>query len=122
MELRAHLLLAGVLALTTYGQIIVKMRSNAWGAAPSVRAYFSLMLTDPWVLSSFVSIVGAGLLWIAAIRRLELSYAYPFMALTFIIVPAASHFFIGEPWRLARVIGVGLIAIGVAVVAVDNIR
>ena len=47
--------------------------------------------------------------------RFELSYAYPFMSLSFVFVLVLSVAFLGETLALNKVFGVALIGIGTVV-------
>jgi drug/metabolite transporter (DMT)-like permease len=63
-----------------------------------------------------VALLGVStLIWVSVLRSVPLSFAYPLMALCFIIVPALSYLILNEPlsWKLA--IGSGLIGIGLIV-------
>jgi drug/metabolite transporter (DMT)-like permease len=48
-----------------------------------------------------------------AIEREQLSFAYPFMALSFVLVPLASKFLFGEPISPLQYAGIVLVTIGV---------
>lgn len=50
--------------------------------------------------------------WILVLRRVPLSYAYIFMALGFLLVPLAGHFFFREPLSNRYLLGVVLVASG----------
>lgn len=68
-------------------------------------------------LAAGLSLLGIStLIWIAVLRNVPLSAAYPLMALCFIIVPALSYFVLSEPlsWKLA--IGSALIGSGLLVI------
>ncbi len=73
-------------------------------------------------LNPFV-ILGMGLhflalaVWLYALSRVDVSYAYPFIALGFVLVLAYSHFFLHEGVNSWRLMGVLLICGGVALVA-----
>lgn len=111
-------LLATVL-FTVYGQLIVKWQVGKAGALPdrfTAKLQFLLSLAlNPWVLSG----VGAGFLaflsWMAAMTKFQLSYAYPFMSLAFVLVLILSALIFKEavtPWK---VVGTVLIIIGITV-------
>ena len=70
------------------------------------------MVDDPFVLSAFVSAFVASLFWLAAMTRFELSFAYPFMALSFVLVFIFSVMFVGESISVGKSAGVVLILIG----------
>jgi uncharacterized membrane protein len=57
----------------------------------------------------------AALAYLAALANLELSRAYPVMALSFGIVVLGSAAFLGESLTAIRLIGIAIITIGVVV-------
>jgi multidrug transporter EmrE-like cation transporter len=119
--MRSFLLLFAVLAFTVYGQLIIKARALAHAAeiagVPRKLPYLLAMITDIWVLSGLAAAVLAAICWMLVIQRLDLGYAYPFMALGFMLVPIGSAFFFGEPLPLTQLLGLGLIVAGVTVSA-----
>ena len=79
--------------------------------------YLFDVMTNLWILSSFAAAYVAALFWLAALRTMDLSYAYPFMALSFVLVLLLSAAIFGESLSTAKVAGVILICIGVAISA-----
>jgi multidrug transporter EmrE-like cation transporter len=51
----------------------------------------------------------------AAMTKFDLSYAYPFMSLNFVLVLMLSAFFFGEPITPSKLIGLFLIIGGIIV-------
>ena len=60
--------------------------------------------------------VGATILWIYLLRFVPLSKAYPYMALSFVLVPIFSAVFFGESLSQAYFIGTVLILMGLLIV------
>ncbi|HEX2923419.1 MAG TPA: EamA family transporter [Chloroflexota bacterium] len=56
-------------------------------------------------------------LWLVALSRVELSYAYPFASLNYVFVLVASWWVLGEQPSVMRVVGVALICVGVLIVS-----
>jgi multidrug transporter EmrE-like cation transporter len=115
------LMVFAVLALTVYGQLMMKARALAH-AAPAGEGtgrlqYLIAMFSDIGVLSSFGAAVLAAVFWMLAIERLEVGYAYPFMALSFVLVPIGSMVLFGERVPPTQLLGLGLIVAGVTVSA-----
>lgn len=75
---------------------------------------FKLFL-DPWLLSGFAAAFVASLFWMAAMTRFELSFAYPFMSLSFVLVFFLSVFIFGEAFTWGKVLGLALIIAGIIV-------
>ena len=107
--------------LTVYGQLVLKWQMGGGGPLPTAwlhKLHFLLLqLLNPWVLSGFVSAFLASLAWMAAMTRFDLTYAYPFMSLAFIIVMAFSIIFLGEVLSMQKVLGTALVVTGLILVA-----
>lgn len=105
--------------LTVYGQIVLKWRISKASVFPdllSERIFFFLgMIRDPWVLSSIVAGFFAFLCWMAALTKFDLSYAYPFMSLSFLLVLILSVAFFHEPLTIPKVLGVGFVVAGIII-------
>jgi uncharacterized membrane protein len=115
---RGYLWTLLALGLTVYGQLIVKWRIDLASDRSSgeSRGHFWLhVLIDPWIISSFVFAALAALAYFAALTTLEVSRAYPVMALSFAIVVIASAPLYGEALTIPKVLGVCLITVGVVV-------
>jgi drug/metabolite transporter (DMT)-like permease len=114
--------IAATLTLTIYAQIVMKWRSTILASAVPGRKidYLIAMYTDPFVLSAFAGGLAASVSWALAIQTMPLTLAYPFMALTFALVPLASVLLLRESLALTQILGALLIVIGVALSAVTK--
>ncbi len=115
----AHLYIFGTIFFTVYGQLVIKWRIPNYGHLPEesmAKIVFLLKLfLDPFILSGFVSAFVASLCWMAAMTKFELSYAYPFMGLTFVVVFLSSVFLFSESVTLYKVLGLALIVLGIVI-------
>src|SRR5262245_3223125 len=104
----SYVYVAATIALSVYGQLIVKWQVNHAGHLPvslADRVSFLLrLLTNPWILSALAAGFLAALSWMAALSKLELSHAYPFMALSFVFVLLLSGLFFGEAVTTAKIV------------------
>lgn len=74
-------------------------------------------LFSPFVLLG-LALYGVGtVLWLFALRQLDLSLAYPFVAMSFVMVALSGIALLGEPVNAGRLIGLGLIVLGLLVMA-----
>jgi uncharacterized membrane protein len=109
------------IALTVYGQIILKIRIGAYGPLPAhvdEKLFFLVrLLCDPVILSGFAAALLASFTWMAAMTKFDLSHAYPFMSLNFVFVLALSGWLLSEPMSFQKVIGLALIVFGTVVAA-----
>ncbi len=115
----AYLCILGTILFTVYGQLIIKWRLSFYGAMPEClfdKFIFLIKLVfDPYIFSGLAGAFIASLLWMAAMTKLELSYAYPFVGLTFVLVLILSALFFKEPLTTYKVVGVGFIALGIII-------
>jgi len=104
------------IAFTVYGQLILKWRMNDLGELPqgmlSKLRFLICLVFDPWIFSGFFAAFLASLAWMAAMTKFDLSHAYPFMSLNFLLVLLLSAWLLSEPMTTQKLIGVTLIVIG----------
>jgi multidrug transporter EmrE-like cation transporter len=120
-ELLAHLCILATLLLTVYGQLVLKWQLGGAGHMPEgtvARALFLLrQFLNPWIFSCFAAAFAASLFWMAALTRLDLTYAYPYMSLAFVMVMVFGALFLGEPINTGRIVGTLLVIVGLVVIA-----
>jgi drug/metabolite transporter (DMT)-like permease len=105
--------------LTAYGQLILKWRMNALNQppAPLLEKFWFLfrIIFDPFIFSGFFAAFLASLTWMAALSRFQLSFAYPFMSLAFVVVMLCSYVFLDEALTAQKILGLALIIVGLVV-------
>jgi drug/metabolite transporter (DMT)-like permease len=102
------------------GQTAIKLGVSQPGAADATGSLVSLLLLivrSPWVLLGLLLYALGALAWIAVLARLDLSIAYPFLALNFVLVTLVSRFFLGESVPALRWLGILVICAGIFLVA-----
>ena len=107
------LILICVMALAI-GQLLFKISARNLGSDDRATALLSLP-GDPWFVLSLFLYVFATLLWVWLLRKVPLVAAYPFIALSFVLVPLLSGVFLGEQVNLTYWIGICLIVSGIVV-------
>jgi drug/metabolite transporter (DMT)-like permease len=114
--------IGATLALTLYAQIIVKSRAlvHAPDVAGGRFGYLIAMYTDWRVLSGFACGVLASVTWALALERTPISYAYPFMALSFVLVPMAAVMLFGESLSPLQMLGIAFVVVGVSLTAFSS--
>ena len=120
-----YLFIAGTLAFTLFGQLLLKSRalalSAAYGREHRVQ-YLVAMFTDRIVWIGLVAAVLASICWTLAVQQAPLSVAYPFMALSFVFVPLGALLMFGERIAVGQWMGLVMIMLGVAVSALCAAR
>ncbi len=105
--------------LTAYGQLILKWRMNTLDQPPEplLEKFWFLfrIIFDPFIFSGFFAAFLASLTWMAALSRFQLSFAYPFMSLAFVVVMLCSYVFLDEALTVQKIFGLALIILGLVV-------
>ncbi len=116
-----HLYIFLTIIFTVYGQLIIKQQVQTVENFPAgwelIPFYIKFIFTRPLVLSGFISAVIASVAWIGAISKFELSYAYPYMSLNFVLVVLLSFWIFTEEINWYKIIGLLVICIGVFIVS-----
>ncbi|WP_026330187.1 MULTISPECIES: EamA family transporter [Caldimonas] len=115
------LILVNVL-LTSMAQIILKagMSADTVQASLAQGARWSTAWTvgtHPFVLCGLALYFASAVLWLLILAKVEVSLAYPFVGLGFVITMLLAWWIHGDSLTLTRIAGTVLIAVGVAILA-----
>lgn len=118
--LPVFLLLLTASALTVIGEVLLKLGMNAVSARVGA---FSLepgvlwaTFTDWRVIAGFALVFGGALFWLGVISRVNLSFAYPLLALNYVIILIPARLLLDEQITPTKVIGAIIVVIGVVVI------
>jgi len=104
------LLLLMVLVISV-GQVLFKLVSLSVTEL-SISGLLALLL-NPYFIIAVGNYAVSTVLWVLILRTTDLSKAYPFVALSFVLVPAAGLIFFGEQLSFGLVCGMALILAGI---------
>jgi drug/metabolite transporter (DMT)-like permease len=115
------LVLASVAAGVS-GQLCLKAGMDRIGAlsangASAIIQTALRVVTTPLIFVGLSFYVLGAAFWLLVLSKLDLSLAYPMLALTYVLIPLAAQFILGEQVPVLRWLGVGIIFVGVIVVA-----
>ena len=114
------LILAGVL-LNAFAQLLLKAGVRQIG-------HFDFVLANSWplllrvagslpIIGGLACYVVSVVVWILALSRVEVSVAYPMLSIGYVINAALAWWLFGEAVGMQRLAGIGVIIIGVIIVA-----
>jgi len=106
-----YFFILGCLLFTVIGQMFVKKAALDLGESAGVSAF----LTNPFIISGLALAGVAAFSWFKALQVYKLSYAYPFMSLSFLFVALLSSYVFGEQVRVTQWIGLGIVLLGLYV-------
>jgi multidrug transporter EmrE-like cation transporter len=101
--------LAGAITVSVLGQTLLK----AGAGTPGLLAQF----VDLRTVIGLCLYGGAALLYIVALRRIPMSVALPFTAVSYVAAALIGHYGFGEVLGVARLAALGLICAGVLLLA-----
>lgn len=108
------------IALGSAGQLLLKSGVNALGEGVSPLVVLKSFIKSPVIMGGFVCYGVSSLFYLVALSKLDLSYAYPMIALSYVIVAILSYKFLGEGLPALRIIGIFVIIAGVTMVAFSH--
>jgi multidrug transporter EmrE-like cation transporter len=115
--IRGYLYIFLTISFMVYGHLVIKWQMLRTGSLPE--AFFQkvtflfCLLFNAWVISSLLATFLAALCWMAVMSKFDLSYAYPFMGLTFVLVLLFSGLFFHEPITTYKLAGIAFIITGI---------
>lgn len=98
------------------GQILMKASSVAWKEAGNFYDFNVLLIISSAFFIYFMSSLG----WVYILKGLPLTVAYPFLAITFLLVPIAGHFFFNESVNWRHGIAALLIISGICIISLTR--
>ena len=114
------LVLFGVL-LNAAAQLLLKAGTNAIGhfefSTANVLPIGWKVATQPYIVGGLSCYLVSVAIWILALSRVEVSIAYPMLSIGYVVNAAAAYLLFGEAVGVQRLMGIGIIVLGVYVVA-----
>ncbi len=111
MTLRNYLQIAGVMMLLAAGQLLFRKSALSVPSLGTLAGLLRLAAT-PSFLAALLIYGIATVMWVGVLQEVPLSRAYPFMALSFAVVPIAAILLGGETVTLRLGFGIALVLIG----------
>jgi len=110
------LILAGVL-LNAIAQILLKKGMLSIGYFEfHFENFFPIIkkvTNNLYILSGLTSYVISVMIWLLVLARVEVSYAYPFLSVGYVVVTVMGYFIFQENLSWMRGIGIAVIIVGV---------
>jgi drug/metabolite transporter (DMT)-like permease len=116
-----YILLLIAISLTVTGEVLLKLGMNqvrsevgAFSIAPSV---LLRTFTEWRVVLGFALIFGGALFWLGVISREDFSFAYPLLALSYVIGMIPARFVLDEHVTPNRIVGALIVVLGALVIS-----
>ena len=103
--------------LNAIGQLVFKAAMNSLGPLEISLDMFLRMALNPLLLLGMVIYAGSTFLWLISLSKADLSFAYPFLSLTYFVVLLGGAVLFAEQITATRVIGFVVVVVGLLIVA-----
>jgi multidrug transporter EmrE-like cation transporter len=114
-------LILAVVTTNALSQMLLKHGMNTIGSfdfsGQSLSRMLPIVAFNPYVIGGLLVLVFSMGLHLMALSRVELSFAYPFLSISYVLVLIAGYFLFGESISASRIAGVALICVGTFFVA-----
>ena len=105
------------IALDTVIQVTWKLAVAGLPANASIAATALGAISSPYFYAAMLAFGAQLFNWIRVLAKADLSFAQPFTALSYLSVMMISGFFLHEAISISRILGVGLILLGVFLIS-----
>jgi len=116
-----YILLLIAIGLTVSGEVLLKLGMNevrqAVGAFSPNLPVLVRTFTEWRVVAGFALIFSGALFWLGVISRADFSFAYPLLALSYIVAMIPARFILHEDITLNRILGAIIVVVGAVVIS-----
>ena len=78
-------------------------------------------IINAYIVLGYTMLLLRGFIWILILKKVKLSFAYPLMSVTFILILAISYFLFDEGITFYNLLGSGLIIGGVTCISLGEV-
>lgn len=114
-------LILAVVATNALSQMLLKQGMNSVGRfdfeGGTMYRMLPVVALNPYVVSGMLVLIFSMGLHLMALSRVDLSFAYPFLSVSYILVLFAGYFWFGEDINISRITGVAFVCLGTFFVA-----
>ena len=109
-------------SIAVTGQILLKIGIDrigisGFGSMKALGGFFSGIIRSPLVLTGLFLYFISAAIWLIVLSTVDLSFAYPFIGITYVLVLILSKFILKEEVNPIRWIGAFIITAGVVVIS-----
>jgi len=116
--MRILLIIISVL-LNSFAQILMRkgMLQNGILEISQIHSNIASLLSNFWLWAAFLLYAVSIVLWMAVLSKTEISFAYPFLSIGYVVVTLAGYYLLNEQISAMRIVGMIVICIGVVLIS-----
>ena len=110
------------ISIAVAGQLLLKIGIdrigvNGFGSMKALISLFSGIIRSPMVLTGLFLYFISAAIWMVILSKVDLSFAYPFICFTYVMVLVLSKFILKEEVNPLRWVGAFIITAGVVIIS-----
>ena len=122
MKLQLFLLILLSVSISAVAQIVLKTGASDPAVIEAIDrgnpANIAMQfVTNRWVLGGLALYFGGAVIWLFVLARIDVSYAYPFVGVGFILTMLLGRVLLGDVITASRLLGTLLVSAGVVLIA-----
>jgi multidrug transporter EmrE-like cation transporter len=112
------LILIGVL-LNAFAQIFLKKGMTVIGnvSLESALKIFPQLFRNIYIWEGMACYGLSVFLWLIVLSRVQVSYAYPFLSIGYVVTAFIGYYYLGETITTYKIMGIGVICFGIVILS-----
>lgn len=86
--------------------------SEIWG-------YFWQAYINPWIFARLTAYAISMLFWMYVLSKVNVSLAYPFQSLAYLVIAFAAYYTLNEPLSIQKILSIIIICVGVFILTLS---
>ena len=113
------LLILGSVLLNALAQLLIRKGMLSIGSVGigNFMENIGAMITNLWLWGAMLCYAVSILMWMSVLSKVEVSYAYPFLSVGYIVAAVAGYMLFNENLSATRIAGIVVICIGVILIS-----
>jgi multidrug transporter EmrE-like cation transporter len=116
------LLILSSVTLNALAQLLVKKGMTVIGkidvSISSIGSLIPQLIVNGYIIGGLGSYVVSIFIWFVVLSRVQVSYAYPYLSIGYIITAVAAYLFLGESLSLYKIAGILIICVGIIILSI----
>lgn len=83
----------------------------------NILSHMGSMATNLWLWSALICFLGSILLWVVVLSRVEVSYAYVFNSIGYIVLTVCAYLLFNESISVYKIVGMAVVIVGLIIMS-----
>ncbi len=113
------IMILGSVLLNALAQLLIRkgMLSIGEVGMTEITSHIGAMITNWWLWGAMLSYGVSILMWMSVLSKVEVSFAYPFLSVGYIVAAIVGYALFNENLSITRILGIIVICLGVVLIS-----